>query len=334
MFVQLLIDQIEDEKRMFAGAALTRAERDQMAFNERLLAIATQIKKSHAATEEETYVMPQHYDKDRSGTTQRQQLLKSRYKCAPDMLPCRAVLSIDSHVVLHLLPTAPRHMSPTWSPWRREDKQTDEGTAWGEQEALEQAALARSGAAGTAVADHPDAAPQYDFVEDDHIDFVVMETVRGELDGSESSSEDEQEKQRKVAEVAKLSKREKIAAARRALPSYAYKDEFIKAVMDNQVRLWCRCCTRPAPLQVARLLVIADRTLTSTNAKVPGQCRCLLSWPRQAQARRHSCRSTSLRPALARPVRPLPTLVPSVGPASPPLAVGFSAEHTSCCAKC
>jgi hypothetical protein len=79
--LQLLIDQIEDEKRMFAGAALTRQEREQMAFNEKILKIATEIKRSHEATVEETYVMPRTYDKDSKGMTERQKLLKARYKC-------------------------------------------------------------------------------------------------------------------------------------------------------------------------------------------------------------------------------------------------------------
>lgn len=80
--MQLLIDQIEDEKRMFASAALTRAEREQMAFNERILAIATEIKRSHEAAAEEAYAMPASYEKDAAGLTERGKLLKARYKCA------------------------------------------------------------------------------------------------------------------------------------------------------------------------------------------------------------------------------------------------------------
>jgi hypothetical protein len=91
--VQLLIDQIEDERRMFAGAALTRAEREQQAFNERILAIATEIKRSHEATQEETYVMPQTYEKDSKGLTERQKLLKARYKCA-SLTALRAACSL------------------------------------------------------------------------------------------------------------------------------------------------------------------------------------------------------------------------------------------------
>lgn len=87
--LQLLIDQIEDEKRMFAGADLTRQEREQMAFNEKILKIATEIKRSHEATVEETYVMPRAYEQDSKGMTERQKLLKARYKCAISAANCR-----------------------------------------------------------------------------------------------------------------------------------------------------------------------------------------------------------------------------------------------------
>jgi HrpA-like RNA helicase len=54
-------------------------------------------------------------------------------------------------------------------------------------------------------------------------------------------SEDEETKTRRATEAAKLSKRERIRAQREALPSYAYKDQFIQAVFDHQVR--CPLCT-------------------------------------------------------------------------------------------
>jgi hypothetical protein len=70
----------------------------------------------------------------------------------------------------------------------RDDKApNDEGTPWGEQEQLEQDMLKRAGANAKAVEAHPDAPPQYEFVEDDHIDFVVMETIKGDLDDDGSS---------------------------------------------------------------------------------------------------------------------------------------------------
>ena len=80
--MQLLINEIEDERRMFGNTALTRAERERMQFQEKILAIATEIKRSHEATTEETYVMPQSYEKDSKGMTERQKLLKARYRCA------------------------------------------------------------------------------------------------------------------------------------------------------------------------------------------------------------------------------------------------------------
>ena len=90
--MQLLIDQIEDEKRMFASAALTRAEREQMAFNERILAIATEIKRSHEAAAEEAYAMPASYEKDAAGLTERGKLLKARYKCVTQNAPAHCML--------------------------------------------------------------------------------------------------------------------------------------------------------------------------------------------------------------------------------------------------
>jgi hypothetical protein len=69
---------------------------------------------------------------------------------------------------------------------RRDEKQSDEGTPWGEQEELEQAMIQRTGARRSEQPDHPDAPKKYDFVEDDHIDFVVMETIKGDLDSDAS----------------------------------------------------------------------------------------------------------------------------------------------------
>ena len=73
----------------------------------------------------------------------------------------------------------------------RDDRPTDEGTPWGEQEQLEQAALKRTndqrGAPDAAQAGGAEAQQkQYDFVEDDHIDFVVLETIKGNLDEESS----------------------------------------------------------------------------------------------------------------------------------------------------
>lgn len=83
MCVQLLMEAIEDEKRMFGDAPLTRKEREENAVRERILAIASEIKRSHEAQAEETYHLPQTYDKDAKGLSDRQKLLKARYKCAP-----------------------------------------------------------------------------------------------------------------------------------------------------------------------------------------------------------------------------------------------------------
>ena len=47
-------------------------------------------------------------------------------------------------------------------------------------------------------------------------------------------SEDEEAKERRQMEERKQSKAEKIKAQREALPSYAYKDDFVQAVFDHQ----------------------------------------------------------------------------------------------------
>ena len=52
------------------------------------------------------------------------------------------------------------------------------------------------------------------------------------------SDEDEGERARRAEESAALSKRARIQAQREALPSYAYRNEFIKAVLKHQVRAW------------------------------------------------------------------------------------------------
>jgi hypothetical protein len=80
--LQLLIDKIEDEKRMFAGVHLTRVEREQMAFNETVLRLANEIKGSFEAKAEDVYKMPQSYERDEKGATERQRLLKARFQCA------------------------------------------------------------------------------------------------------------------------------------------------------------------------------------------------------------------------------------------------------------
>lgn len=51
--------------------------------NEKLLGIAMQIKSSHESEREEKYEMPQAYDKNAKGLSERAKLMKSRYKCAP-----------------------------------------------------------------------------------------------------------------------------------------------------------------------------------------------------------------------------------------------------------
>jgi hypothetical protein len=80
--VQELIEEIQDEKRMFAGVRLTPAEQARAALMEKLLGIAQEIKRSHESQAEERYQMPQAYDKSAGGLSEREKLLKTRYKCA------------------------------------------------------------------------------------------------------------------------------------------------------------------------------------------------------------------------------------------------------------
>jgi hypothetical protein len=104
--LQLLIGKIEDEKRMFAGEHLTRVEREQMAFNEKVLRLATEIKSSFDAKADDVYKMPQSYERDEKGFTERQKLLKARFQCAPSSAPsqgcdikCQPIGNLELHNV-------------------------------------------------------------------------------------------------------------------------------------------------------------------------------------------------------------------------------------------
>ena len=111
------------------------------------------------------------------------ELLEGR-ECTP-ALDCHT-FEWDTAVARTLCSSAVHHNCVNKQAGCRDDKPSDEGTPWGEQEQLEQEMLKRAGAAQAAPAQHPDAPPQYDFVEDDHIDFVVMETIKGSLDHESS----------------------------------------------------------------------------------------------------------------------------------------------------
>lgn len=77
------MESIEDEKRMFGNAPLTKQEREENEQREVILRLANAIKQSHEAQAEETYHLPRTYDKDAQGLSDRQKLLKARYKCGP-----------------------------------------------------------------------------------------------------------------------------------------------------------------------------------------------------------------------------------------------------------
>lgn len=67
----------------------------------------------------------------------------------------------------------------------RDDKPSDEGTPWGEQEELEQAMLKRTGAraaAAAAAAGVGGAQEQFDLVFEDQIDFVNLDAIAGDDD--------------------------------------------------------------------------------------------------------------------------------------------------------
>lgn len=71
--------------------------------------------------------------------------------------------------------------------WCRDDKPSDEGTPWGEQEELEQAMLQRTGAraaAASATAGVGGAQEQFDLVFEDQIDFVNLDAIAGDDDPS------------------------------------------------------------------------------------------------------------------------------------------------------
>ena len=65
----------------------------------------------------------------------------------------------------------------------RDDKPSDEGTPWGEQEELEQSMLRRTGAraaAAGAAAGVGGAQEQFDLVFEDQIDFVNLDAIAGD----------------------------------------------------------------------------------------------------------------------------------------------------------
>ena len=81
--LQALIDEIQDEQAMFAGARLTDAERKDMAWKETVLQLALEIRKSHEAVQEDGYVMPKDYDAG-DQRSERYKVLHERYQCAPE----------------------------------------------------------------------------------------------------------------------------------------------------------------------------------------------------------------------------------------------------------
>lgn len=115
--MQLLVDAIEDEKRMFGNTPLTKKEREENAVRERILAIANEIKRSHEAQAEDTYQLPQTYDKNAKGLSDRQKLLKARYKCVTRCCAGRIMLSWST---ASLVPRCGRCIQSSGVWWRDE----------------------------------------------------------------------------------------------------------------------------------------------------------------------------------------------------------------------
>ncbi|KAG2437125.1 hypothetical protein HYH02_011381 [Chlamydomonas schloesseri] len=194
--IQELEDELEDAKYLFQGVQLTQRELDDLRYKEEVLRLAKEKQRLMNAAAEDGYKMPDSYDEPNKYAT-RYDVAKLRYS-EPEGAAARA----NPHA---------------------------EQEAW-EAEQLKKTHVTRVGAQDAGAA-----APQYDFVFEDTMDFVKADMLAGNIEDLFETAEERKKKEAEARALAAKSERERIQEGRRQLPVYPYRNALLEAVEQHQI---------------------------------------------------------------------------------------------------
>lgn len=205
--VELAERQLEDEAEMFDTEDITEAERKRQDLNRKIIGMAKERDRFDTAATE-GYRIPTSYEQEdgKLDLSQREAVLTARYE-------------------------------------EEGEKQTEED-AWMDHQGTK--AVFKAGAKDRQTREE---AEGYEYVFDDEIEFVITQQAEAKLskkkkkkrrDGEDGGDKDEDGDKgvpllQPAEDMTGLSEYEKIRISRMKLPAFAYRDEFLAAVKDNQV---------------------------------------------------------------------------------------------------
>lgn len=207
-----LADSIEDEERLFKHAKLTKQERDELAHKKRVYQLAKQQLDAHEgsdAADTERFVFP---DSEKSNEALSDRLSKlygehaREYGARDETKDGSASKQLDD-----------------WEQAQLNRADASKSTAFGSKEEVEKA--------------KEEDANKYGLILDDQVEFVKQQMLEGEGDVENDSYSKPEEKMslKEMRELEERTKKERIEHDRQALPVYAYRDELLRAVEQNQV---------------------------------------------------------------------------------------------------
>ena len=197
--LQELKDELEDEKYLFAGKAMTERERRELAYKEEVYRLAVARREQLAELEAAAgYRRPAGAAAGASRHAARLEALTARYP-EPDAAGAG-----------------------------------DGEAPWAQQEAYEAEQIKRALRAGRR--EGSAAARSYDLVFEDQIEFIVDQYLAGDEGALEEESKEARlEREREAREAAAKSEFERIQHDRRLLPIFPYREALLQAVAEHQV---------------------------------------------------------------------------------------------------
>lgn len=198
----LLQQKVADEQDLFKDEKLSKRERRELEYKNRLLQVLKQRESLEAEYDGVGYLLPEDYlaEKEKSDRSKRERAMYKRFKDSESYDNSEDILYRGKKIT--------------------------------EQELWEQTRLAHSGVSAKSLED----TEEFDFVfdENEHIDFVLDSTLIGEMPATLHDHVKAKALQQSFASQREL-QRAKLLETRRSLPMFAYRDEFLKALEEFPV---------------------------------------------------------------------------------------------------
>jgi pre-mRNA-splicing factor ATP-dependent RNA helicase DHX16 len=197
--------ELQDEQRLFKSSRLTKAEKEELEHKQAALQRAKALRDAtdQADAAQHRFTFPDESEGSTPGQSQRLQKLYGEH--------------------------ASRYGKSS-----RDDAEELEGADAWEKTQMDMSSTQFGSKEETRKAAEEDRR-KYDLVLDDEVEFVKQQMLEGENEDGLKNQPDQKMSVKELRELEERTKRERIEHDRQSLPVYAYRDELLRAIEENQI---------------------------------------------------------------------------------------------------